>query len=147
MGENNFDGASKGNPRTSDTRCVACDDEGNILFIGARRLQDGIDNEVEARVALLEADLVVNMKAMKVHLEGDSQIVVNASIKGDTPCWKLNNFIHIIREKLKFVQYFCISHVKRGGNVIADGLSNVACELSIGEVRWCDCKDGIVRWS
>ncbi|XP_059075024.1 uncharacterized protein LOC131875037 [Cryptomeria japonica] len=44
----NFDGASKGNLRTSRVGVVTRNDKGVILFKGARRLQDGTNNEAEA---------------------------------------------------------------------------------------------------
>ncbi|XP_059067669.1 uncharacterized protein LOC131858447 [Cryptomeria japonica] len=125
----------------------ACDDEGKVLFEGAKRLQDGTNNNAEVQAAMLATDLAVNMKVEKVHLEGDSQVVVNAIMKGVTPNWRLNKFITLICSKLKTFQDFCISHVRRSGNVIADRLSNVACNLAKGEMRWWDGNDSIIQWS
>lgn len=65
---------------------MACDDEGKILCMGATRLRDGTNNEAEAQEALLAVELATNMKVTKLHLEGDSQIVVQTLIKGNTPC-------------------------------------------------------------
>lgn len=78
----NFDGASIGNPGISRAGYVACDDEGKILCKGARRLQDGIDSEAEVQTTLLAVALASNMKVLKLHLEGNSQIVVQLWLKG-----------------------------------------------------------------
>lgn len=92
----NFDGASKGNLGTSSAGVVARDDNRFILFKRAQRLQDGTNNEAEVQVAFLATELALNLKVQWLHLEGDSQIVINAIAKGNTPCWKLNRWVAMI---------------------------------------------------
>ncbi|XP_059070478.1 uncharacterized protein LOC131860125 [Cryptomeria japonica] len=125
----NFDGASKGNLGTSGAGVVARDDSRFIIFKGAQRLPNGTNNEVEVQVAFLETELALNMKVQWLHLEGDSQIVINAIAKGNTPCWKINHWVAMIREKLNTFVEFCVSHIKRGENTVADLLSNIGSEL------------------
>lgn len=96
----NFDGASRGNPRISGVGCVARDEEAKILFKGAQMLQDGTNNEVETQAALLAVELPKNMNILRVHLEGDSQVVVDAIVKGVSLSWRINKFISIICSKL-----------------------------------------------
>ncbi|XP_059068927.1 uncharacterized protein LOC131859330 [Cryptomeria japonica] len=87
----NFDGASRGNLGISGVGCVACDVEGKILMKGAQRLQDGTNNEAHAQEALLAIELGCNLKVSKLHLEGDSKIIVDAISKGPTPSWQINS--------------------------------------------------------
>lgn len=54
--------------------CVAHDEEGNVLFKGAQRLQDDTNNEAEAQAAFLAVELASNMKVLRLHLEGDSKV-------------------------------------------------------------------------
>ncbi|XP_059076560.1 uncharacterized protein LOC131875874 [Cryptomeria japonica] len=108
----NFDGASRGNPGIFGVGCVAHNKNEVILFKGAKRLQDETNNDAEVQATLLAIELVVNMKALKVHLEGD----------------------------------YKISHIVRGGNALVDALSNMACELDKGVMRWWDKDDATTQW-
>ncbi|XP_059067486.1 uncharacterized protein LOC131858304 [Cryptomeria japonica] len=52
-----------GSPQgTSGVGVVARDDNGSILFKGAQRLQDGMNNEAKAQAAFLATELALNMK-------------------------------------------------------------------------------------
>lgn len=114
----NFDGASRGNPGISSTRCVAGDEEGKIIFKGAHKLQDGTSNEAEVQVTLLAVELANNMNIPRVHLEGDSKVVVDAIVKGASPSWRLNKFISIICSKIIIkILDFQITHIRRGGGM------------------------------
>lgn len=42
---------------------------------------------------------------------------------------------------------YCISHMKREGNTMADGMSNEACGLELGEVRWWNDINETVKWN
>lgn len=106
----NFDGASRGNLSILGVGCVARDEEGIILFKGARMLHDETNNKVEVQVALLVVELAANMNVPKVHLEGDSKVVVDTIMKGVSLSWKLNKFITLICSKLNNFQDFCISY-------------------------------------
>lgn len=81
----NFDGMLRGNPGISGAGCVACDEEGKVLFKGPQRLQEETNNEAEVQAALLAVELANNMNILRVHLEGDSKVVVDAIVKGMSP--------------------------------------------------------------
>ncbi|XP_059066687.1 uncharacterized protein LOC131857916 [Cryptomeria japonica] len=142
----NFDGASKGNPGTSGAGVVARDDNRFILFKGAQRLQDGTNNEAEIQAAFLATKLPSNMKVQRLHLEGDSQIVVNAIARGNTPCWKLNRWVAMIREKLNTFVEFCVTHIRRGANALAVMLSNIGSELDNCATKWWKGDGRVWEW-
>ncbi|XP_059070572.1 uncharacterized protein LOC131860208 [Cryptomeria japonica] len=78
----NFDGASRGNPGTSSVGVIACDDRGNILAIAAKRLVDGSNNVAKCQAALEAILMARKLGVKKLHLEGDSQVVVNGIARG-----------------------------------------------------------------
>lgn len=115
---------------------VARTDKGVILFKGARRLQNGTNNETEAQAAIMAMELAINMKVSKLHLEGDSQVIINAIAKGNTLSWKLSHWVEIIHEKLNSFEDFRVSHVRRGANAVADLLSNIGCDMTYQLGKW-----------
>ncbi|XP_059067899.1 uncharacterized protein LOC131858619 [Cryptomeria japonica] len=130
-----------------DLGVVARNDKGDILFKGARQLQDGTNNEVEIQTALMATELAINMKIPKLHLEGDSQVIINAIAKGNTPSWKLSHWVEIIREKLNLFEEFQVSHVRRGANVVADLLSNIGCNMTSQLAKWWKGDGRVWKWS
>ncbi|XP_059067760.1 uncharacterized protein LOC131858520 [Cryptomeria japonica] len=119
-----------GNPGISRVGVVVRNDKGVIIFKGARRLQDGTNNDAEAQVALMATELAINMKVSKLHLESNSQMIINAIAKANTPSWKLSHWVEIIREKLNSFEEFQGSHVRGGANAVADLLSNIGCDMT-----------------
>ncbi|XP_059064994.1 uncharacterized protein LOC131857025 [Cryptomeria japonica] len=73
----NFDGASRGNPGPSGVGVIARDVRGNTLAIGAKRLVDGTNNVAKCQAALEAILMAGKLGVKKLHLEGDSQVVVN----------------------------------------------------------------------
>lgn len=110
-------------------------------------MQDGTNNEAEVQAAFLATELALNMKVQRLHLEGDSQVVINSIAKGNTPCWKINRWVSTIREKLKSFVEFRVSHVRRGANVVADLLSNIGCDMDSYMTKWWKGEGRMWRWS
>lgn len=94
----------------------------------------------------MATELAINMKESKLHLEGDSQVVINAIAKGNTSSWKLSHWVEIIREKLTSFEAFRVSHVRRGANVVADLLSNVGCDMSDQVAKWWKGNGSVWKW-
>lgn len=92
----NFDGASKGKLGPSGAGFISQDWNGDILAIGARILVSGTNNEGEVQVALWGVRMVQQLYISCLHLEGDSQIIVNAIMKGEAASWKINKYIQLI---------------------------------------------------
>lgn len=74
----NFDGATKGNLGPSGAGAIVRDYLGNTIAIGAKKLEDGTNNLVEAKVALLAVGMAQSAGVKKIHLEGDSLIITQA---------------------------------------------------------------------
>lgn len=68
----NFDEASKGNLRPLGEGFIVRDWKGDVLALGAKRLDDGINNVAKALVALMAIRFGKILGASKIHLEGDS---------------------------------------------------------------------------
>lgn len=83
----NFDGAPKGNPGPSRVGVVAHDWKGKIVALGAQRLKDRTNNEAKAQAAYLVVDLANKLSISNLHLEGDTQIIINTIINGHSQIW------------------------------------------------------------
>lgn len=57
---------------------------GNILALAAQRPEKGTNNEAEVQAALLAVEWGLKLGFKNLHLEGDSLIIINAIIKGET---------------------------------------------------------------
>lgn len=78
----NFDGASIGNPGVLGCGCVTRDHKGNILAYGAKHLNDGTNIVAEFCAPKEALVLGVKLGIHRVHLEGDSEIIINGITRG-----------------------------------------------------------------
>ncbi|XP_059068340.1 uncharacterized protein LOC131858884 [Cryptomeria japonica] len=131
----NFDAASKGNLGLFGTCFIVRDWKGDVVALGVKKLDDGTNNVAEALVALTTIRFGKSLGAMKIHLEGDSLIIIHAIMKGRIYAWHLQNPIAKIMEELSFFKDLCISNV-RSGNMEVDTLSKWALTFeAVGELR------------
>lgn len=72
----NFDGSSKGKLGISGLGAIAQDMNGDVLVIAANKIQLGTNNQAEAHAALIADKLDRFLNGDKIHLEGDSTIVM-----------------------------------------------------------------------
>lgn len=94
----------------------------------------------------MATELAINMKIQRLHLEGDSQVVINAIAKGNTPSWKSSHWVEIIREKLNLFEEFRVSHIRRGANVVANLLSNIGCDMTSQMAKWWKGDGRVWKW-
>ncbi|XP_059067599.1 uncharacterized protein LOC131858386 [Cryptomeria japonica] len=127
----NFDGTSRGNLGVSGVGVIAQDECGNTLAIGAKRLVDGLNNKAECQAAIEAILMAKNLGVKKLHLEGDSQIVVNGIGRGHMKAWQLDKHIRRMKLLLYGFEDFKVSHVLKEANVEADKLSNVGANGSL----------------
>lgn len=108
----NFYKASKGNLGPLGIRFVAWDWQGNILSFGAQRVKDGMNNIAEEMATLNGIHFGKNMGFSKLHLEGDSLIMVNAIILGVCQAWHFKRMIYSIRSELEPVWHYWVGHAR-----------------------------------
>ena len=119
------DGGSLGNPGPSGIGVVIDGSEGPTIriakWIGRQ------DNNVAEYVALLEAlQCALSLKASKLHVYSDSEVVVRQMI-GEYICRSPRLYsLHWICRKLARWFEFSISHVRREHNAEANRLANSA---------------------
>ena len=77
----NFDGVSRGNSGKSGLRACVRDNKGIVLAISSSPLPDGNNNLAETQALLVGLVLLKTGNFHRVHIEGDSQMVINSYIK------------------------------------------------------------------
>lgn len=77
----NFDGASKGNLGPSGAGSIVRDWNGEVLFLGAKKLESGTNNLAEVTMMLMAVRFCRQMGVKKLHLEGDLQVIIQAIMK------------------------------------------------------------------
>ena len=61
----------------------------------------------------------------KLHVEGDSSIIINASIKHHVCNWSIQYILHQVWSLLDSISECYIMHTYREGNLLADCLANL----------------------
>lgn len=109
---------------------VARDWDGNIITLGATKLAEGTNNNSKAQFAIESLKMAKALGLHKIHLEGDSQIIIKVINKGDIHAWKLNKFITLAKSILETFDDYEVSHVVRPGNELVNRLSNGAISFN-----------------
>lgn len=68
----------------------------------------------------------------RIHLEGDSEIIINGIKRGNMEAWHLDQSIQQIKELLLDFDDFKVSHCFREANRVADRLANLGANLALG---------------
>jgi ribonuclease HI len=119
------DGGSRGNPGPAGVGVVIDGAESGRITI--TKWIGHQDNNVAEYLALLEAlQCAVNLKARKLHVYSDSQVVVRQML-GDYDCRSERLYsLNWICRKLARSLEFTISHIRRESNIEANGLATAA---------------------
>ena len=124
------DGGSRGNPGPSGIGVVL--DGAELPTIRIAKWIGRQDNNVAEYVALLEAlQCAMNLKARKLHVYSDSEVVVR-QMNGDYTCRSPRLYsLNWICRKLAHSLDFSISHVRREQNSEANWLATSAVQTRI----------------
>jgi len=119
-----FDGGAKPNPGTITIGGYIQDDKGKIITRYSKNLGHGTNNQAEYLSLLYLSSLLVKESIKNVKIYGDSQLTVK-QINGE---WKvkdpiLRDYWNKIRECLKLISKWELSHVPREENQEADSLT------------------------
>src|SRR6266581_1269079 len=119
------DGGSLGNPGSAGVGVVIEGSESGRITIG--KWIGRQDNNVAEYLALLEAlQCAVTLKARKLHVYSDSQVVVR-QMKGEYSCRSPRLYsLNWICRKLARSLHFSISHIHREHNAEANRLASSA---------------------
>lgn len=130
-----LNGVARGNPGQSSTGCVARNHEGVELASCSQGLAVSINNIVEANAALLAIQTAKRLVVRNLQLEGDSQIIVQAIMKGRALHWQIDKIIQITNRQLSEFLKFKISHVPREGNQEVDTQAKEVVDIPPGETK------------
>ena len=124
----NFDGVSRGNPGKSGLGACVKDSKGIVLEISPSPLPDGTNNSAETQALLAGLVLLKTGNFHRVHIEGDSQMVINSCIKRKSYSWHLQYIFKQIWYLIDQFSEVTISHTLWEGNKVADFISNLECD-------------------
>lgn len=68
--------------------------------------------------------LILELGINYLVIEGDSQIILNAIRKRETPNWQLNSRLEKVIELINQLELVQIEHIYREGNEVTDTLEN-----------------------
>ena len=125
-----IDGGSLGNPGPSGIGVVIDGSQDGKIKI--KKWIGHQDNNVAEYLALLEAlQCAVELKARRLHVYSDSQVVVRQML-GDYDCRSERLYsLNWICRKLARSLEFTISHIRRESNVEANGLATAAARKAV----------------
>lgn len=81
---------------------------------------------LELRKHMRECYLQKEMGVERIHVEGDSLVIVNALMKGLAYSWNINKLILTTCRLLHSFQDFNISHIYCVGNEVVDNMLGLA---------------------
>ena len=124
----NFDGASRGNPGPSGFGACIRNSIGEVVAIIVSPFPIDTNNILEAHALL--AGLILDNQGYfyRLHIEGDSSVIIDACIHRRIISWKLKYVLNQIWRLLDECLDVCILHIYREGNKVADFLSNLGCD-------------------
>ena len=131
-----FDGLSFPNPgETSSGAVIFCPD-GKILCEAGSYLPTGTNNTAEYGGLLLGLRLAIQHDVKNLHIEGDSQLVIQQSLGK----WAVNNLaLKALNAEVKVLleefDYVALRHVRRENNTHADGITNEVIQSKTAFVR------------
>ncbi|GLJ21588.1 hypothetical protein SUGI_0400770 [Cryptomeria japonica] len=131
----NFDGASKGNPGRAGFGAVIRNEYGKLLWSIASLY--GIASNNEAKLKGLEKGLAMCVEKImeKVVIEGDSQVILNGASKGHFLNWRLQTWMHMIKQLLSSLLAYRMQHTYREGNRATDWLANKGIEGDVIQIK------------
>lgn len=86
------------------------------------------NNKVEALALCFGLELAKSLSISKLHVEGDSSIVINSFIKLHVYNWSIQYILHQVWSLLDSISKCYIMHTYREGNLLADYLANLGSD-------------------
>ena len=119
---------------------MARDHKGNIIAFTTKRLLDGTNDIAKCLAAKEALELGVKIGGQQIHLEGDSEIIINGIKKGKMEVWHLDQSIKQIKELLLHFEDFKVSHCYKEENKVVDWLANLGANSTLGP-QYVICED------
>jgi ribonuclease HI len=91
----------------------------------------------EALSALRAIKICKALSMMKIHLEGDTKVVIDALLNGEEDRSQMGNAIEDIKEELRTVPHWKVSFVRKDGNKVAHVLSKTTLKCDLDQ-EWVE---------
>ena len=124
----NFDGAARGNPGIAGVGIIINNDEGKWIVKKEESIVPTSNNLAQLSALEEGLKLCIELGLLKIHIEGDSQIILNAIRKKTTPNWVLNSKLNNVINLMNNFEDIKIEHIYRERNLKDDGLANMGAD-------------------
>jgi ribonuclease HI len=119
----NFDGSSRSNSGKAGCGICLRNHLGEVLAFKCLSLPSSTNNTAEAFGLLYGLVLAKNLELKVIHIEGDSNLIINACIKRQIINWRIKYIMSKIWCLIDSFDSCLISHTYREGNSVADLLA------------------------
>ncbi|OIT02016.1 hypothetical protein A4A49_56683, partial [Nicotiana attenuata] len=106
------------------------DHHGIFLHAISSPLGEGTNNQAETQAALIGITWCMDNGYTRIHLEADSNLLIQWITKVSTPPWNICMHIQKLRDLCNMCDSISYSHVYREANYPADSLSKLSHSLS-----------------
>lgn len=132
----NFDGASKGNPRSTGYGGVVRNHEGQVRKVFFGSMGWNTNNVAELEGLWKGLNIAQKDGFSPLIVEGDSQILINMAIKiqqgteaqKTSKSWRMVSRLELLQSWLKENRATTFNHIRREGNKLADFLANLGVD-------------------
>ncbi|GLJ23228.1 hypothetical protein SUGI_0439400 [Cryptomeria japonica] len=124
----NFDGASKDNPGRAGFGAIIRNEYDKLLWLMTSPYVIASNNKLELKGLEKGLAMCVEKSMEKVVIEGDSQVILNGVSKGHFLNWRLQTWMHRIKQLLSSLLDYMMKHTYREGNRATDWLANKGVE-------------------
>ncbi len=123
------DGCSRGNPGAAAIGGVIQDSSGSIVGSVSQAIGRATNNVAEYKSLIATLTLALDLGVSSVDVRMDSELVVK-QVQGEykTKNLGLKPLLKSVQNLLKEFDYYCIKHVPREQNKMADSLCNKALD-------------------
>ncbi|KAK4716362.1 hypothetical protein R3W88_014700 [Solanum pinnatisectum] len=126
----NTDGSALDNPGKLGAGGIIRDHRGEIILAFSTPMGEGTNNQAEIGAAIFGMTWLLQLGYKNVHLEVDSQLLVDWIIAKTKPPWSVNTQVQQMKALIGQTSNFRCKHTYREANSVADSLAKQSHKIT-----------------